>query len=64
MHVVWHDPEEADCQVHDWASVPNMFSGGQSLTDSAPKESLLNPRAIGFGRGDPFYVPVYWVPEE
>jgi hypothetical protein len=41
-----------------------FFSGGPGGLGDAPAESMLNPRPLGFGRRDPFYIPVYWEPGE
>ncbi len=64
MFVVFFDPEEAMHQVVDWNTHANFLSGGMSPVGESPAESLLNPRALGFGREEPHYIPVYWEPGE
>lgn len=58
MIVPWHDPSEM-WHVHDFESQPNFLSGGINYYQNVEGDRLLNPRAVGFGREDAFYIPVY-----
>lgn len=63
MIVVEFDREEMHL-VNDFASQPQFLSGGLCTVASAPSEALLNPRAIGFGARDEFYIPIYVITED
>lgn len=58
MIVPWHDRDEMDL-VHTFDSVFSVWSGDVRSLDRAPAEALVTPRPIGFGRDDPWYIPVY-----
>lgn len=45
--------------VHTFDSVFSVWSGDVRSLDRAPAEALVTPRPIGFGRDDPWYIPVY-----
>lgn len=45
---------------HDFDSLPYVYTGDVRCVGDGKREGLVNPRPIGFGSGDPFYVPVYW----
>lgn len=58
MIVPSFDPDEM-VRVHDFGPPMGFFSGGPGCLGEAPKEALVNPRAVGFVR-DELYIPIYW----
>lgn len=62
MIVVEFDRDEMFI-AHNFGGVPSVFSGGPGALGASPRESLVNPRPVGFVR-DEFYIPIYWEAED
>lgn len=59
MIVPEFDVEHMSGHYHDFDSVFVVWMGDVRFLDRAPAVALVNPRPIGFGRDDPWYIPVY-----
>lgn len=59
MIVPEFDQDEMSGHVHTFDSEFVVWSGDVRYHAPAPAMALVNPRPIGFGRDDPWYIPVY-----
>lgn len=59
MIVPEFDQEEM-CHTHTFDSVPQTFPGDVRVGAPPFREELTNPRPLGFGAFNPFYIPIYW----